>query len=496
MDLLMRESALALARDKLKEAQDAVLAEKARLEEKPGLLQNLTPKAKQDRELSLKTAHSNLLHYDLQLKKAESLTTLIQKDIRRWLECCLKTSSPEYAAALASHDYPEDWSRFSYGFELLIKSFQMGLQDLMAVFRRENANGGRSQLLMDSIRKLLPIARQIEIDVEFFNRILVQQSRQKRVAAGKVTLHPEYSWCETVDQLGAMPAEEAQGTLRELISASTGFLANLSQVIKREQFLVETKNAQQGRAAGTGPSFLQTWQDGLKNVALQQVNVEKLGAIITETESFLMDGEFTARFNRHMAQPAAPAPAAPTAAAPEKTEKSASSSTSAPFLQNDAELRALKAKLQAELEEVAKIKAGLAARERTLKENEQKLKEHEHAFAEKCKREQAVLDEVKAKLVEMEESISIKDREAEEKRAAQMAEVEGKMAELAARSAFMDESELRLLEKGQEQLERLAEIEQKEEDLMATKRELNAMRKEMGLPMIALRAKPVDEFEE
>jgi hypothetical protein len=41
MDLLMRESALTLARDKLKEAQDGVVAEKARLEEKTGLLQNL-----------------------------------------------------------------------------------------------------------------------------------------------------------------------------------------------------------------------------------------------------------------------------------------------------------------------------------------------------------------------------------------------------------------------------------------------------------------------
>jgi hypothetical protein len=490
MDLLMRESALTLARDKLKEAQDGVVAEKARLEEKTGLLQNLSPKAKQDRDLSIKTAQSNILHYDMQLKKAESLTTLINKDIRRWLESCLKATSPDYAAALATHDYAEDWTRFSYGYDMLIKSFHMGLQDLMAVFRRENANGGRSQLLMDSIRKLLPIARQIEIDVEFFNRILVQQSKQRRGTTGKVTLHPEYSWCETVDQLGALPVEEAQGTLKELISANTGFLANLSQVIKREQFLAETKATQLGKTAGSGPSYLQTWQEGLRGAALQLVNVESLGATITETEFLLMDGEFTARFNRYMVQSvsAPPPPPAP--------EKPAASTTTAPFLQNDAELRALKTKLQAELEEVAKVKGGLAARERTLKENEQKLKDHEQAFAEKCKREQAVLDEVKARLVEMEESISAKDREAEEKRAAQMAEVEGKMAELAARSVFMDESELRLLEKGQEQLERLAEIEQKEEDLMATKRELNAMRKEMGLPMIALRAKPVDEFEE
>ncbi|HSI07025.1 MAG TPA: hypothetical protein VK985_00445 [Rariglobus sp.] len=485
----MRESALGLAKEKLKEAQDEVVAEKARLEEKPGLLKNLTPKAKQEREQSIKTAQNNLLHYDLQLKKAESLTTLIHKDIRRWLECCLKTASPDYAAALATHDYPEDWSRFSYSFELLIKSFHMGLQDLMAVFRRENDNGPRSQLLMDSIRKLLPIARQIEIDVEFFNRILVQQGKLKR-AAGKVAQHPEYSWCETVDQLGVLPLGDALETLRELLSASTGFLANLSQAIKREQFLVEAKAAQFGKTAGAGQSFLQTWQEGLRSASLQQVNVDKLGAIITETESLLMDGEFTARFNRHMVQSitTAPAPSAP--------EKPATTNTTPAFPQNDSELRALKAKLQAELEEVAKTKAGLAARERTLKENEQKLRDHEHAFAEKCKREQAVLDEVKAKLVEMEESISIKDREAEEKRAEQMTQLEEKAAELAARSVFMDESELRLLEKGQEQLERLADMEQREEDLMTTKRELNAMRKEMGLPMIALRAKPVDEFEE
>lgn len=485
----MRESALAAARTKLQKAQDDVIAEKTRLESKPGLLQNLTPKAKQERELSINTMQNNLQHYDSQLKQAESLTTLIQKDILRWLECCLKTSAPDYAAALATHDYHEDWTRFSYGFDMLIKSFHMGLQDVMAVFRRENANGGRSQLLMDSIQKLLPIARLIEIDVEFFNRVLVQQGKQKRATGGKVTLHPEYSWCETVEQLGTLPEKDALETLGELITANTGFLANLSQVIRREKFQAETKVAQKGKTTESKPSFLKTWQEGLRPAALELVDMEKLGGIITETESLLMDGEFTVRFNRYMVKTIVVAPP------PVAAEKPASVTT-APFVQNDTELRALKTKLQAELEEVAKLKAGLASRERTLKEHEQKLRENEHAFTEKCKREQAVLEEAKATLVELEESISLRDREAEEKRAAQLAELEGKMAELAARSVFMDESELRLLEKGQEQLERLAELEQKEEDLMATKRELNAMRKEMGLPMIALRAKPVDEFEE
>ncbi len=482
---------MALAREKLKEAQDEVVAEKNRLDAKPGLLKNLSPKAKSERESSIKSAQDNLQHYELQLKKAESLTALIHKDIRRWLECCLKIGSPDYAAALATPDYPEDWSRFSYSFELLIKSFQMGLQDIMAVLRRESANGPRSQLLMDSVRKLLPIARQIEIDAEFFNRILVQQGKLRR-ATGKVAQHPEYSWCETVDQLGVLPHGEAVETLRELLTASTGYLVNLGQSIKREQFLVEAKAAQLGKTGADGASFLHTWQEGLRAASQQRVNVEKLGAIITETESLLMDGEFTARFNRHMVESMTIHPVQAAASA----ERAVTGNTTPSFPQNDSELRALKAKLQAELEDVAKTKAGLAARERTLKENEQKLRDHEQAFAEKCKREQAALDEAKAKLAEMEEGIGIKDREAEEKRAEQMAQLEEKAAELAARSVFMDESELRLLEKGQEQLERLADMEQREEDLMTTKRELNAMRKEMGLPMIPLRAKPVDEFEE
>jgi DNA repair exonuclease SbcCD ATPase subunit len=123
-------------------------------------------------------------------------------------------------------------------------------------------------------------------------------------------------------------------------------------------------------------------------------------------------------------------------------------------------------------------------------------RDHEQAFAEKCKREQAALDETRAQLAELEAGILTKDREAEERRAEQRAQMEEAKAELAARSVFMDESEQRLIAKGQEQLELLAELEQKAEDLLATKRELNGMRKEMGLPMIPLRAKPVDEFDE
>ena len=86
--------------------------------------------------------------------------------------------------------------------------------------------------------------------------------------------------------------------------------------------------------------------------------------------------------------------------------------------------------------------------------------------------------------------------QADEKRAEELVKLEELKAELAARGAFIEESEQRLLEKGQEQLEHMAELEQKDAELMATKRELNAMRKEMGIPMIPLRAKPVNEFEE
>src|SRR5690606_29807750 len=97
--------------------------------------------------------------------------------------------------------------------------------------------------------------------------------------------------------------------------------------------------------------------------------------------------------------------------------------------QNDAELRALKARLQAELEETARVKAGLIAREQRLKENEQK-------FAEKCKREQAALDETKARLAAREEEIELKARQAEEKQAEELARIEEVKAELAARTAF------------------------------------------------------------
>jgi multidrug efflux pump subunit AcrA (membrane-fusion protein) len=219
------------------------------------------------------------------------------------------------------------------------------------------------------------------------------------------------------------------------------------------------------------------------------VNVEKLEDIISETEALLMGGEFSARFNRYLVQTMTPS--APPAA-PAKT----TTTPPTPAVQSDAELRALKAKLQAELEEVAGLKAGLAARERTLREGEQKLREQEQAFAEKCKREQASLDEARAALVPREEEIELKARQAAEKQAEELARLEEVKAELAARSQFIEESEQRLLIKGQEQIEHLAELEQKEEELMATKKELNGMRKELGLPLIPLRAKPVDEFEE
>lgn len=483
-DMLVRESALERAHQKLAEAREEVAGGKVRLEAKTGLLKGFSGKGSLEREMALKTAFNQKLHYDSQIKKAESLMALLGKETGRWTECYLKTASPEYAAALASHDHAEDWVRFSYQFELLIKSFQLGLQDITVQYKRENPSGAPSQLRKDSIRKLLPIARLIEIDVEFFNRIVACQARQK---GRKATLHPEYSWCETTEQLALQSVETALGTLHELLAACAGFLTNLGQVINRERLAAEEKNA---RGSQLPASYLKGWREGIRPMAALRVEEEKLAAIITETETMIMDGEFSARFNRHLVQTMA---AGEVQAVPQKT---ATAPPVAGAPQSDAELRALKAKLQAELEEAAKAKAGLAARERTLRDNEQALRDNEQRFAEKCQRELAALEAMKAGLTAREEEIVIKARQAAETQAEELARLEEMKAELAARSAFIEESEQRLLNKGQEQLEGLAELEQKEEELMTTKRELNAMRKEMGLPMIPLRAKPVDEFEE
>jgi len=321
-------------------------------------------------------------------------------------------------------------------------------------------------LRKDSIRKLLPIARQIEIDVEFFNRILTYQARQK---GRKATLHPEYSWCETTEQLALQSVETALGTLHELLAACAGFLANLGQVIKRERLAAEEKKRSRITVAG---QLSEGWREGIRPMAALRVEEEKLAAIITETETMIMDGEFSARFNRHMVEtmPASEGQAAP--------EKPATTPPMAVAPQSDAELRALKAKLQSELEEVAKVRAGLVARERTLRDNEQALRDNEQRFAEKCQREQAALEATKAGLTAREEEIAHKARQAAESQAEELARLEEMKAELAARSAFIEESEQRLLNKGQEQLEGLAELEQKEEELMTTKRELNAMRKD------------------
>lgn len=269
--------------------------------------------------------------------------------------------------------------------------------------------------------------------------------------------------------------------MHELLAACSGFLANFATLLKREKTLAEERATQLVHAL---PSYVNVWWDTAKPAAALLLKEDKLEAVIAETQALLLDGEFSARFNRYLIKtitPSAPQPA------PEKPATNAHVATAAPH--SDAELRALKAKLQAELEETARIKAGLAVREQTLKENELK-------FAERCKREQAALEEMKAKLVAQEEEIALKARQAEEKQAEELAKLEEIKGELAARTAFIEESELRLMEKGQEQIEALAELEQKEEELMSTKRELNTLRKEMGLPLIPLRAKPVDEFNE
>lgn len=478
LDLLARVFALKQARTKLEESRLEVIAEKSRLETKAGLLTGFSGKVRRERAESIKVAVDDKSYYDAQIAKIESLVSLLNKEISRWLDCCLKTLDAAYSEGLAAHDHAEDWARLAHNFDRLVKALQMDLRDLMALYKHEAAQGPRSAKYVSAVRKLLPVARQVEIDIEFLNNVLAQRARRGGAGSPAPAQHPEYGWCETIEQLGGQTVQAAVETLRELVTLSTGFLPALVQEIKREQAVADEKAA---LARGkVHPSFLKLRWESLKPATAQELTSRQPVAVITETEALLLDGEFTTRFNHYLIKSIVRSPDA-------VTPQAAAGAGSA--VQNDAELKILKETLELELEGVAKLKANLNRRERVLRENEQ-------AFEEKRQREQAALDEARAKAAAQEEEIARKTFELEQRYLAEQKHLEALIAENNARVAFIEESEQRLLAKGQEQIERLAELDQQEDEIMAAKRQLNEMRKEMGLPIVPLRTKPVDEFAE
>lgn len=378
--------------------------------------------------------------------------------------------------------------RLSYNFDLLIKSYQLGLQDLVCAHKREHWRGTRSEALNDSIRKLLPIARQIEIDVEFFNRLLLVRAKMGGAAASAPALHPDYNWCEATHQLAGESIGEALETLDELLATSTRVLGELNRVMRRES---ESAAARPVPVPGAGheASFLGAQWERLRPEAIDQMKPASPRAVVDETEVLLTDGTITARFNRHMVETMGLVSAV---AEPKKKAAPPAGGAAVP----DAEVRALKARLEAELAEVAAMKSDFAEREKTFRAREARQLEAERVSAERRKRELLEIEEARRGLVALEERALVTARRAEEERAQAMEQVEQFRAELVARESFLEEGEQRLMNKGQEQLERLAEMEQKEDELAAIRRELNEMRREMGLPLVGLRTQAFDEFSE
>lgn len=479
MDLIARVHALKHAQSKLEESRNEAVAERMKHETKPGLLMGLSGRVKRERAEGLKAALDDKFYYDGQIGKIESLISLLSQEISRWLDCCLKTLAADYPASLARHDYPEDWSRLGYRFDVLVKTLQMDLKDLKSLYRSENPSGPRSPQHDAAIGKILPTARQVEIDIEFLNNILAHQTRIKGTGADETPPHPEYGWCETIELLGNQSVPAAMETLRELIALAASFLPALRQEIRREQAVAEEKAALASRKGP--PSYLACRWEGLKPAAAQGMTARQSVAVIAETEALFLDGEFSARFNRYLIKSIVRSSSQP---ARETARAGAARATP-----DDAELKGLKDTLELELEGVAKLKANLTRRERTLRESEQ-------AFEEKRQREQAELDEARARVAVQEEEVARKLCEVKKRFVAEQKRLEALIEENTARAAFIDESEQRLMSKGQEQIERLAELEQQEDEIMAAKRELNEMRKEMGLPLVPLRTKPVDEFAE
>jgi hypothetical protein len=352
----------------------------------------------------------------------------------------------------------------------------MELADLRVRYRSEDPRGPRSAQHGQAIRRLLPVARLIEIDVEFLNRVFAEQARI-RGERHPTARHAEYGWCELIEQLETLPVAAASDTVQELVAVGETFLATVVQDIRREQAAAAEKAGRRGRRAP--PSFLKVWWDRLKPLVERGMKLSGPEAIVAETEALLLDGEFAGRFNRHLTDSIVRHPVpqiVPGAPAAQPAGR-------------DEEVRALRKRLEEELDEIARTKAGLAKRERLLREGEQ-------AFAEKRGREQSEFDRARASLAAQEAEFAERVRVWTETAERERAEVEALKADQAARETFIEESEQRLLTKGQEQVERLAELEQREEDLMAARRELNEMRRQLGLPVEPLRTTPVDEFNE
>jgi len=422
------------------------------------------------------------------LKKLDDAFPKLESCVERSVENYLREHDPEYSNGLASSRFIDDWHRLLNGFERNVSHLISSLGDLTSVLATldkaaacGSSNGGRA-----AIDTAVAAARLAQEDVVFVNKIADAQ----RIRAGidSITLYrqPEHNWRGSVHSLHFVVPHLA-------IDSVEALLQDVNEVAEKVRAAIQGECQLASYAVGYGvTSYHKRVWASLREAAPLRINPEEMEAILSETEELIDSGRLK-DWTPPRPELAAPASVPGVSAPPPPNVPKAPPPGAPP--RADAALSGLPPALARinkppELKLPSRGSSGLPARTDTAISAS--------ASPSTPSASGGGNDPVLAPSTEPPDTMV--DLMAERNRLEQI--LLETRASLTEREQFLSESEARLMQVSQTQLEREVDLEQREEQLRDLEKRLRTMQSGMSSqPVPAASAEPAvkkvfDEFNE
>jgi len=484
-ELLAREAVFLMSRKRIGDALIAAVQQKSAGSFAKPLLSLFSRKDTREKR---RVDVDNVEVLEAGLKKLDEAFPKLESCVERSIENYLREHDPEYVNGLASSRFIDDWHRLLNGFEHDISQLINTFGDLNSVLATlaSSAACGSSNEGRAAIDGAVAAAQKAQEDVVFVNKIA--DSQRIRAGIDSITLYrqPEHNWRGSVHSLHFVLPCLA-------IDSVEGLIRDVNEVAERVRAALQGECQLASYAVGYGvTSYHKRVWASLREAAPLRVNPDELEAILAETEE-LMDSGRLQDWRPHRPELAAPAIVPGVIAPPPPNVPKASPPGLPP---RDAEAPSGLPPALARITRPPELKlpsrgsGGLASRPAPAMS----------ASASASSPPAATTHADPSLTASTEPLDSMVDLMAERNRLEQI--LLETRASLTEREQFLSESEARLMQVSQTQLEREVDLEQREEQLRDLEKRLRTMQSGMSSqPVKAAVAEPVakkvfDEFNE
>jgi hypothetical protein len=441
--LLTREAAFTLAKHSLSSALDEARGQERELRiTRPPFLFLAASETKKKFSSTLAETIQLISQLETGLATLNQFEPRLREVVGSYLEQHLRTHSPDYLNRLASYRYPGDWDRLLATFDAAAEGCRECLVQLISL-----ASTLPSNLPLQNHEEARRIgalavahATRIEEEIAFLNKIASAQRKQAGLGNHTLNHQPEHDWTGTVQSILTIEAKIVAINVTPLIQEMDLTLRSTRNAIRDECVHVRAASRQ-----GV-PSYHAAQWDLLRQPALLKVPPDHLQAIVHETEVLLEKNQLIAWAEalRTRTPPQPVQPVSVTPPAPSPTPEPPPKAVASP------QPPALKLPSRATVAPFGPPPSVAPPATPPAAPQNNAANYHETH------------------------------------------------TDLTARENFVQESELRLLEKTQEQIERATELEQREEELRALEKRLLSLQQAQNpaAPPAPSEKKAFDEFNE